>query len=183
MNTKETLQGDERLQVYEVGYQIVPIVSADTLPAEVNAIRSLIASNGGVLISEEMPKLRDLAYELSRPVAGKHERFETAYFGWMKFESSPSAIAAIQDGIEKNSNVLRYLLIKTVRENTLFTKPLAREDGESNEAAPADESKEVKEAKKDAEKVEKAKVEKKASKKTAASSADIDKSIDEMIAA
>lgn len=180
MNTKETLQGDERLQVYEVGYQIVPIVSADTLPAEVNAIRSLIASNGGVLISEEMPKLRDLAYELSRPVAGKHERFETAYFGWMKFESSPSAIAAIQDGIEKNSNVLRYLLIKTVRENTLFTKPLAREEGETSEAAPADESKEVK---KDAEKVEKAKVEKKTAKKAAASSADIDKSIDEMIAA
>lgn len=178
MNTKETLQGDERLQVYEVGFQIVPIVSADTLPAEVNAIRSLIASNGGVLISEEMPKLRDLAYELSRPVAGKHERFETAYFGWMKFESSPSAIAAIQDGIEKNSNVLRYLLIKTVRENTLFTKPLAREEGESSEAAPADESKEVK---KDDVKVEKAKTEKKTTKK--AVSTDIDKSIDEMIAA
>jgi ribosomal protein S6 len=119
MTTQDNIEKDERLEVYEIGFHIVPIVSVDALPAEVNAIRSLIESNGGVIISEGKPTSVSLAYDLSRMRSGKREKFDNAFFGWIKFEVSSEAIGIIKQGIEKNENILRHLIIKTVRENTL----------------------------------------------------------------
>ncbi len=142
MEKKQQTQGDERLQVYEIGFHIVPIVSVDTLPAEVNAIRSLIENNGGAIIAEDAPKSKSLAYTLSRMRAGKKENFDTAFFGWIKFEGSSASINTIKEGVEKNENILRYLIIKTVRESTLasIVKAPVREKA-AEDKKPSDEDK------------------------------------------
>jgi ribosomal protein S6 len=126
MDTHDKVQGDGRLQVYEIGFHIVPVVSVDALPAEVNAIRSLIESNGGAVIAEDAPALRGLAYPLSRMVSGKRQKFDTAHFGWVKFEIPAEHIKTIKDSLDKMHNVLRFLIIKTVKESTLLS-PLKRE--------------------------------------------------------
>jgi ribosomal protein S6 len=42
------------------------------------------------------------------------------YFGWVKFELPKDEIKEIKKFLDGNDDVLRYLIIKTVRENTLL---------------------------------------------------------------
>ncbi len=48
------------------------------------------------------------------------DEYDTAYFGWIKFEAAPEAALEIKKAMDANEKVLRYLLIKTARENTLY---------------------------------------------------------------
>lgn len=115
-----------RTQVYELGYHIVPSVQENDLPREVSVLKSLIEENKGIVISEEFPKMRGLAYTLFKVVGGIKQRCESAYFGWIKFEADSSLIKVVEEAVKKNPNVLRYLLIKTVKENTLYGLKMAQ---------------------------------------------------------
>lgn len=116
--TKETVKTAGT--VYEVGYHIVPAVSPEKLPAEVDAIKAVLSGNKAVTISEEAPKLRNLAYQMVKAIGPARHKYDTAYFGWIKFEAAPEAALEIKKAMDANEKVLRYLLIKTARENTLY---------------------------------------------------------------
>jgi len=129
--------------VYEVGFHIVPTVSPENLPKEVDAIKAVLAKNGAVTISEEFPKLRALAYQMVKVVGPVRQRCDSAYFGWIKYEAPKGATIEINKALDANEKVLRYLNIKTVAENTLYgDKLLADEKAlKDAEAAKAAESK------------------------------------------
>ncbi len=116
--TKETVKTAGT--VYEVGYHIVPAVSPEKLPAEVDAIKAVLAGNNATIISEEAPKLRTLAYQMVKAIGPARHKYDTAYFGWIKFEAAPEAAIEVKKAMDANEKVLRYLLIKTVAENTLY---------------------------------------------------------------
>jgi len=120
---KENKQEKEgnNLQVYEVGYHIVSDVSIENLPNEVENIKNFLVKEGASIISEELPKMRELAYSIKKTVGGAKRNFDTAYFGWIKFDVGEASIAKIKKFLDENENILRFLLIKTVRENTLFS--------------------------------------------------------------
>lgn len=107
------------LQIYEIGYHILPTVGEDELPKEVSKIQNLVSSKGGTVIAEEFPELRALAYEIAKRVETKYNRYMKAYFGWLKFEISKDKVAEIEQALKDNASVLRYIVIKTVRENTM----------------------------------------------------------------
>ena len=121
------------------------------------------AQVGGSLVSVGEPKLINLAYPMTKSVADTKKKFTSAYFGWIKFETSQTLMPQIKKAVDANPNVLRYLLIKTVRENTLFTPKLTVR-------TPVE--------------AETPKVKKpiKTDEKKATSVEDIDKSIDELVA-
>jgi ribosomal protein S6 len=130
--------------VYEVGFHIVPAVSPENLPKEVDAIKAFLGKQGATIISEEFPKLRSLAYSMVKVVGQTRQTYETAYFGWIKFEAAKENAAEIAKHFETSEKVLRHLLIKTVRESTLYgSKVLSQEKG-AKEDAPKEASKEVK---------------------------------------
>lgn len=116
--TKETVKTAGT--VYEVGFHIVPAVSPEKLPAEVDAIKALLDGNKATIISEEFPKLINLAYTMVKVVGPVRSKYDTAYFGWIKFEANTEAALEIKKAFDANEKVLRYLLIKTVAENTLY---------------------------------------------------------------
>lgn len=124
--------------VYEVGFHIVPTVSPENLPKEVDAIKAVLAKNGAVTISEEFPKLRALAYQMVKAIGPARHRCDSAYFGWIKFEAPKTSIVEINKAMDANEKVLRYITIKTVAENTLYgAKLLADEAAEAAaKAAP-----------------------------------------------
>jgi ribosomal protein S6 len=153
-------------QVYELGYHIVSTVAEENLPKEVETLKAIVLKDGGSLVSEGEPKLINLAYSMTKSVADIKKKFNTAYFGWIKFETKSELIPTIDKAVKGNPNVLRYLLIKTVRENTLFVPKL-------NVRAPA---KEESPKPKKSVKTE----EKRAASKTDLE--DIDKSIEELVA-
>jgi ribosomal protein S6 len=128
------MQEIELMQVYELGFHIVPTIAEEKVANVFGDIKSLLEKNGAVFISEEYPKMRPLAYTMFKNEAGKNEKFNFAYFGWVKFDLGKEEIAEVKEKLEKNKEILRFLIIKTVRENTLYGQKLARKEGEKVEA-------------------------------------------------
>lgn len=113
------------LHAYEVGYHIVPAVSAENLPNEIENIKNFITKEGAAIISEEFPKMRELAYSIKKTMSGAKRNFDTAYFGWIKFDAGEASIAKIKKFFDENENILRFLLINTVKENTLYSPKIS----------------------------------------------------------
>ena len=149
-------------QVYELGYHIVSTVAEENVPKEVQILKDTVLKDGGSLVAEGEPKLINLAYSMTKSVADAKKKFTSAYFGWIKFETKSELMPSIKKAVDQNPNVLRYLLIKTVRENTLFVPKLNVRSVEKE--AP------------------KAKKSVKTEEKKATSLEDIDKSIEELVA-
>ncbi|MBX4215735.1 30S ribosomal protein S6 [Candidatus Parcubacteria bacterium] len=122
-------EANEGGKIYEVGYLLTPTLSAERLSEETAKLRDLIAREGGVFIADGEPTLRDLAYDMEKMTGHKKEIFGNAYFGWFKFELQSAALAAIKKELDTNEHVIRFLLIETVRENTLASRRAMGQNG------------------------------------------------------
>ncbi len=133
-----------RLGVYEVGYLMVPTIAEENLGEEVTSFKDMFIENGAVFISDEYPKLIELAYEMTRSILNKKQKFSYGYFGWVKFECSTSVAKVIKDLLDKNEKLVRYLMIKTARENTMSIKrPYGKQDGSKRRSVRKTEEVEV----------------------------------------
>ena len=117
-NNEDLKDGDKG--IYEVGYHILPTLSEADVASEVGKIQNLITGSEGSIITESFPELRGLAYEISKRVETKYNKFNKAYFGWVKFEIERGLIGKIESALKSDPNILRFLVIKTIRENTLY---------------------------------------------------------------
>lgn len=113
----------DRLSVYELSYLIASSVPEEKVADEYAKLNKIIADSGAVMIGEEQPKLEDLAYTIKKKtVAGSYDKFDKAYFGWIKFEVSPSKIDSIKKSAELIDSFIRVLVITTIKENTYLGK-------------------------------------------------------------
>ena len=124
---KETAKTD-KATVYEVAFHIVPTVSPEKLPAEFDAVKAILGKVGATIISEEAPNMRELAYTMVKVVGPVRHKFDTAYFGWVKFEAAPEAVSEINKAMDASDKIIRHLVVKTVRENTLYGEKFAEEE-------------------------------------------------------
>jgi ribosomal protein S6 len=129
---------DSQTNVYELGLLLVPTIAEENVASEVQSIKGLMEKYEGSFISEDFPKLQPLAYTMIKPIGSKRHRHDKGYFGWVKYEIPTEAITEIKRALDKNENILRYLLIETVRENTMVTqkmvfKPTDAQKGEGEE--------------------------------------------------
>lgn len=131
----------KKLTVYEISYLFVPHIAEEQLGAKVTAIKDLVTERGGVFISEDHPRLIDLAYRMDRTIANKKEKFTKAYFGWVKFELDPSKIEEISKLLAVNEEIIRFLAIKTIRENTLISKKPFGKDSSKKARSTEEEAK------------------------------------------
>ncbi|MFA5997363.1 MAG: 30S ribosomal protein S6 [Candidatus Paceibacterota bacterium] len=109
-------------RVYELGYHLVPTLAVEQIPGASGAVRGMIEQISRDIIAEELPVFIDLAYTIVKTVEHKNKRFDNAYFGWIKFEANPEGIATLEEALKKDDNVLRYLVVKTIKENTFIAK-------------------------------------------------------------
>jgi ribosomal protein S6 len=122
-NTDNSADLAEELQIYELGFHILPIIAEEKLEGEVSAIKSVIEKNGGLFIGEECsPKIIKLAYSMSKDINNKKTDFDTAYFSWVKFEANSSSINKMEEELKLVGNILRFLLIKSVRESKMISR-------------------------------------------------------------
>jgi len=117
---EDTNKADNR--IYELGYIMLPLIEEKNLAEEVGNLKAMIDGLGAQSISEEFPRLIELAYEMTKVIENKNNHFNTGYFGWMKFELDPSMIGELEAKLKHNEKFVRFLLIKTVRENTMSPK-------------------------------------------------------------
>ena len=118
----ETTHADN-LSVYEIGYLIASNIPEEKIPAEAEAITKIISSAGSTMIADEAPHRIKLAYEMRKKnVGGSYEKYNEAYFGWVKFEVGSDVIENIKKSVEIHPSVLRMLLTNTVKESTYLGK-------------------------------------------------------------
>jgi ribosomal protein S6 len=113
---------DEKMKVYEIGFVLVPSIPQEKVAGEFEALKNIAAKAGAEMIAEEAPEMRALAYTMVKKIHGANVRFNEGYFGWIKFELAASAIDSVKKSLDAVENILRYLLITTVRENTYLGK-------------------------------------------------------------
>ena len=109
-----------------------------------------------------MPQLRRLAYTIRKRVQAKINKYNEAHFGWVKFQAETSAIKKIKEELETKETIVRFIIVKTVKENTFSfnkTAPAYKPETKDVETAPAQ------------------------PEKVFASQEEIDKSIDDLITA
>lgn len=123
---EENLGGHAR--IYEVGYLITPTVVENDVSREVTAIKDILEREHAAVISEEFPRFRPLAYPMRKrkrlagsgsAQAGGYDAYTNGYFGWIKFEADGAHARRIDESLRQQPEILRYLIIRTVRESTL----------------------------------------------------------------
>lgn len=120
-NIESTKEG---FKVYELGIHLLPSLSEADVQIEFSKIKSNIEKLDGEIISESIPRMFNLAYEIPKTLKAQKKWYETAYFGWVKFELDASKLAVFEKFVKELEETLRYLIVKTVRENTLVAKDI-----------------------------------------------------------
>ena len=109
----------DEFQLYELGYILAPFVAEEALPDLIVDLRKAIESAGGLLVQEEQPRLRALAYPIGKVIDHKRNIFKEAYFGFLKFQLVPNALAEVKGALDKFSSLLRFLILKTFPVETM----------------------------------------------------------------
>jgi len=109
-------------RVYEVSFVFDNKLEEATALEKADALKKSIATLGGSFISEETPYIRELAYEMIRVQNNINVRFNVGYFGWIKFEMPAEKVAVLEKTLKEDEQVVRYIVVKTVTENTVYTK-------------------------------------------------------------
>ena len=119
----EVLQAEKSENgIYELGFLLVPDITEEKLSEVFGNLKDVLSEKGAVIFAEEFPKNIALAYTMEKTINNKIERFKDGFFGWVKFELSQGNVAAIDAKLRLRDDVIRHLLISTVRENTIASK-------------------------------------------------------------
>ncbi len=109
-------------RVYEVSFIFDNKLEESAALEKAEHLKTSIATLGGSFISEEAPYMRELAYEMIRVQNNINVRFNEGYFGWIKFELAPSKVLELEKGLKLDEQVVRHVVVATVKENTVYTK-------------------------------------------------------------
>jgi ribosomal protein S6 len=124
-NENETIvEGGNENRVYEISYILVPTMLEDAAAEKINSLKQSIASLGASFISEEAPYARDLAYEMLRVIKNVNNRFDTGYFGWIKFELDPANLIKVEKFFKLDEDIIRYIAVKANRDVNIYTKKI-----------------------------------------------------------
>ncbi len=115
-------------RVYELGYLLVPTIKEEDIAVHYGNIKELVVSLGGEVIADEMPKMLPLAYTIQKVVSNIRHKHNSAYFGWTKFYMDGAKVLQMKAKLDLDPNIVRFLLIKTVKENTIASKRFIRDE-------------------------------------------------------
>ena len=119
-------------KVYELGYHLVPTLNDKDLSAEITGISKILGDLDASVVSEATPELIELAYTISRQESEGRADYDSAYFGWTKFSLTAEQISKLDETLDANSNVLRFIIVKTSEEE--YAPFESTEETESDEA-------------------------------------------------
>ncbi len=122
----ETKMEDSNSKVYELGYLLVPTIAQEDVPVSYGNLKELVLSLGAEIISDEIPKMIPLAYSMSKVISNVRNKFNSAYFGWTKFTMDAQKVLELKKKLDLDPNFIRFLILKTVKENTIAAKRFVR---------------------------------------------------------
>ncbi len=120
-------------KIYELGYILVSSLPDEKIADEVASLKDLLVKNDADVISSEDPILIDLAYSMVKVVSTERQKYGRGYFGWIKFEGEAATLEAVKKVLDLSPTMLRYMIVKTVRENTLLNGKMVLRQEEREE--------------------------------------------------
>lgn len=115
---------DKEQKMYEIGYLLSPLVPEEKLDEEISALRKLIEDKQGFIMNEGRLKSQKLAYPINK--------FETAYFGWMKFIINPEDVSKVKSSFKNppigGDKIIRFLITQIMAEKArpIITKKIIK---------------------------------------------------------
>ena len=100
---------------YELAFHILPTVAEGEVLSVFETLKADITKVGGEITLEEAPERVDLAYDIIKSLEGKNRKFSSAYFGWIRFTLESGGVEQLNESMDSNTSVLRYLVIKLTR--------------------------------------------------------------------
>ncbi len=114
--TTEVIGGDEQeLVTYELAYHVLPTVAEGEVAGVTAELKALITQAGGAITDEEEAKRFELAYEIKKYLEGKYRRFNSAYFGWVRFTLPAGKLPVVTEEVEAHKVILRSLVIRLTK--------------------------------------------------------------------
>ena len=123
----------EKKVKYDLLFVMSPVLPEEKALEQVEHIRKLIESRNGTIFESDLPKLRPLAYAVTKTWEGKKSSYDQGLFGWMKLEVASEAVAAIQTELRTMSHLLRSALTYAY----LDVRPVRRIPGTEDKPAEA----------------------------------------------
>lgn len=117
---------DINQKIYELGYLLAPTIKEEDVGVVYGNLKELVLSFGGEIIADEMPKMTNLAYSIQKVISNMRNKFNTAYFGWTKFVMGSEKVSELKKHLDLDPNFIRFLILKTVKENTIAAKRFVR---------------------------------------------------------
>ena len=123
MNEKQSTEKAENnidieQRVYEISFLINPSLDNDQLQELIKNLEKDISKISDEIITISDVDLIDLAYTIKVNIGGKYDKYDKAYFGWIKFVTYPDRLSELKEELSFNKDIIRYMIIKTVREDT-----------------------------------------------------------------
>ncbi|MDP3661398.1 MAG: 30S ribosomal protein S6 [bacterium] len=104
----------ELVRLYEISYLVSPALAEDKVHSAVLPLKDLLAGKNAAVSAEESPKFRRLAYPIRAAIAGgKKQVFDSASFGWIRFESEADTIGEAKKLLASSPDIIRFLIVKT----------------------------------------------------------------------
>ncbi len=131
--------------IYEIGVLINPDLSQQKVEKVVEKLKGFLTKINASVISEGEIVDVDLAYQIITKIASINERFDKAFFTWIKFEAAPSDIDALKKAVDNvKKDIFRYLIVKTVADDSETNKFQVESEEESEEEVEEEKKEEVK---------------------------------------
>ena len=100
---------------YELAFHILPTVTEGEVPEVAQDLKTIITKAGGEITDEEAPAHFTLAYEIEKYLEGRYRKFSSAYFGWVRFTITPTAITELVAEVDGHKRLLRHLCIRLTK--------------------------------------------------------------------
>lgn len=111
--SKNMIIDPESLRLYEISYLVSPALAEDKAVVALLPLKDLLAGKNVVVSAEEAPKFRRLAYPIrTASVGGKKQVFDSASFGWIRFEAETETIGKAKKLLASSPDIVRFLIIK-----------------------------------------------------------------------
>ena len=104
-------------RVYELGFHLDPELSETEAKKAYAGIKGVVEENGTIVAEGEAEKVQ-LAYTISRTENSGRRDFDSAYFCWIAYEAAGPGHEAIADAARMEKRIIRFLDIRTTKEES-----------------------------------------------------------------
>jgi ribosomal protein S6 len=102
-------------RVYELGFHLDPELPTEEVKKAYQAVHSVIAAKGTVIAEVEPEKIQ-LAYTISRQEVSGRRDFNSAYFAWIVYETTPENHAEVVTAAGANKSIIRFVDLVTSKD-------------------------------------------------------------------